>query len=99
MLCFHVDDFKLNHKILKVLFKTITCLKQEYKSIFEDWSGEITVHQGKVHNYLWMTLDYTEGGTVKVRMIYYIDEIIYAFNKAYPIWGRGIKTIAAPEDL
>ena len=41
----------------------------------------MTVHQGKVHNYLWMTLDYTEGGTVKVRMIYYIDEIIASLYK------------------
>ena len=31
-------------------------------------------------------------------MIYYINEIIYAFNKAYPR-GRGIKTIATAEDL
>ena len=35
----------------------------------------MTVHQGKVHNYPGMTLDYTEGGTVKFSMIYYIDEI------------------------
>ena len=29
----------------------------------------MNVQLGKVHNYLGMTLDYTEGGTVKVRMI------------------------------
>ena len=45
-----------------------------------------------------MTLNYTEGGTVKVSMIDYIDEIIAAFNKADPR-GHGIKTSAAPEDL
>ena len=64
--CFHVDDCKLSHKIPKVVGKTITWLNQEYESIFEDSSGEITVHQLKVHNYLGMTLDSTEGGTVKV---------------------------------
>ena len=45
-----------------------------------------------------MTLDITEGRTVKVRMIYYINEIIAAFDKAYPR-GSGIKTSAKPEDL
>ena len=58
----------------------------------------MTVHQGKVHNYPGMTLDYTEGGTVKFSMIYYIDEIIAAFDKAEPR-GRGINTIAVPEDI
>ena len=33
----------------------------------------MTVHRGKIHNYLGMTLDYTEGGTIKVIMIDYID--------------------------
>ena len=41
----------------------------------------MTVHQGKVHNYIWMILDYTEAVNVKVSMIYYIDEIIAAYNK------------------
>ena len=45
-----------------------------------------------------MTLDYTEGITVKVNIIYYIDEIISAFDKAEPR-GRGINTSDAPEDL
>ena len=40
----------------------------------------MTFHQGKVHNYLGMTLDYTKVGTVKVRMIDYIDEIIAVFD-------------------
>ena len=42
----------------------------------------MTVHQVKFHNYLEMTLDYTEGGTIKIIMIYYIDEIIAAFDEA-----------------
>ena len=58
----------------------------------------MTVHQGKVWNYLRMTLDYTEGDTVKVTIIYYIDEIIAAFNKSDPR-GHGINTSATPEDL
>ena len=45
-----------------------------------------------------MTLDYTDIGTVKVSMIYYIDKIIAAFDKAYKI-GHGINKSAAPEEL
>ena len=29
----------------------------------------MTFHQGKIDNYLRMKLDYTEGGTIKVRML------------------------------
>ena len=36
--CFHVDYLKLSHKIPKVVGKIITCIKQEYESIFEDVS-------------------------------------------------------------
>ena len=78
--------------------KIITWLKQEYEIIFEDGSGEITAHQGKIHNYLRMILDYTEGGTVKVRMINYINETIAAFNKG-DTRGSGINTRDAPDDL
>ena len=55
----------------------------------------MTDHQGKIHNYLGMTLDYTEDKTVKVRMIYYINEIIAAFDKVDP-GGREINTITVP---
>ena len=79
--CSHVDDYKLIHKNPKVVGKRITYLKQEHESIFEDGSVEMMFHWYKVHNYLWMTLDYTEGSTVRVSMIYYIDKIIAAFDK------------------
>ena len=69
----HVDDCKLSHNRPKLVGKTITWLKQEYKIILEDVSGEMNVHQVNVNNYLSMTLDYTEVGTFKVRTIDYID--------------------------
>ena len=58
----------------------------------------MTFHWGKVHNYIRMTLDYNEGGTIKVRNIDYIGEIIASFYKSDPR-GSGINTSAAPEDL
>jgi hypothetical protein len=97
-ICFHVDDCKLSHRKSKVMDKMIKWLRQEYESIFEDGSGEMTVSRGKVHTYLGMTLDYTVRGQVKITMIGYVDEILTAFDKADPK-GRGTKTSAASENL
>ena len=69
IVCFHIDHCKLNNNSPNVVANTITRINQEYEIIFEYGSVEITVHQGKVQNYLRMTLDHTEGGTVKFIMI------------------------------
>jgi hypothetical protein len=97
-ICFHVDDCKLSHVQPLVMDNMIEYLRQEYESIFEDGSGEMTVSRGKVHKYLGMTLDYTVRGQVKISMLDYVDEILTAFDKAEPK-GAGIKTSAAPENL
>jgi len=102
-ICFHVDDCKLSHRKSKVMDETIEWLRQEYESIFEDGSGAMTVHRGKVLKYLGMTLDYTVKGQVQITMTDYIDEILTAFAKAE---GNGsgeqskkTKSSAAPENL
>ena len=64
--CFYIYYYKLSHKSPKVVGNAIICLNQEYESISEEVSGEITVHQFKIHNCLGMTLDYTEGFTINV---------------------------------
>jgi hypothetical protein len=98
-ICFqHVDDCKLSHKSPKVMDNMIKWLGQEYESIFEDGSGEMTVSRGKVHKYLGMTLDYTTKGKVEIRMIKYVQEIINAFDRAEPK-GAGTKNSATPADL
>jgi hypothetical protein len=97
-ICFHVDDCKLSHRTPKVMDQMIGWLRQEYESIFEDGSGQMTVSRGKVHKYLGMTLDYTIRGQVKIMMIDYVDEILTAFDKADPE-GSGTKTSAASENL
>ena len=83
--CFHVDDCKLSHTSPKVVGKTIEWVRQEYKSIFEDRYGAISVIQGKIHRYLGMTLDYTANGISRICMMEYIDEILTAFKK----WTKG----------
>ncbi len=94
----HVDDCKLSHVDPEVNTEFVEVLKKEYESIFEDGSGEMTVHRGKVHKYLGMTLDYSIPGQCKLSMFGYIDEILEAFDKAAP-GERGTKTSAAPSDL
>jgi hypothetical protein len=74
----------------------IDWLLQEYKSIFEDRSGTMTVSRGRVHNYLGMTLDDTDCGRVNISIFDYVDEIINAFDKAEPK-GGGTKSSAAPD--
>jgi hypothetical protein len=77
----------------------IDWLCQEYESIFEDGSGQMTVSRGRVHKYLGMTLDYTIPGQVNISSMFnYIDKIINAFDMAEPK-GGGTKSSAAPDDL
>ena len=75
-ICFHVDDCKISHVNQKVLEKTVEWLQSEYESIFEDRSGNMKVHFGKIHKYLGMTLDFSKIGKVKVSMFDYVKEWI-----------------------
>ena len=51
-ICWHVDDYKLNHIYKRVNSRFIIVLKEEYKSIFDDGSGQMTVSRGKIHDSL-----------------------------------------------
>ncbi len=97
-ICFHVDDCKLRHYMPKVMDHMIAYLRREYESIFEDGSGAMTVHRGKVHEYLGMVLDYTTPGQVAINMFDFLDELVVTFEKAEPN-GAGIKATAAPSNL
>ncbi len=61
-ICFHVDDCKVSHKLAQVVDEAIEWLRQDYESIFEDGSGAMVVHQGLVHRYLGMPIDYSMSG-------------------------------------
>jgi hypothetical protein len=97
-ICFHIDDCKLSHRKVKVMDRMIDWLRQEYESIFEDGSGEMSVSRGKVHKYLGMDLDFTVRGRVKITMFDFLDDIRVAFKKAEPN-NADTKTCAAPENL
>ena len=55
----------------------------------------MTVKHGKVHEYLGMTIDYSETDQAKVTMLNYVEEILTAFAKADPKATR-TKSSAAP---
>jgi len=67
-ICFHVDNCKISHEVPQVIDETIDWLEAEYESIFEDGSGEMKVHRGKVHTYLGMSLDFTNKGQCIITM-------------------------------
>ena len=97
-ICFHVDDYKLSHKSSRQMDRMIEYLRKEYESIFEDGSGKMTIKLSKVHEYIGMTIDYSEPGQEKVTMLNYVDEILTAFAKADPK-ATGTKYSAALENL
>jgi hypothetical protein len=97
-ICFHVHDCNFSHRKKKVMDRMIEYLRQEYKSIFKDGSGAMTVSRGKVHKYLSMTLDYTVRGQVKITIFDYVNDILDAFDKEEPKSG-GTKSSAAPGSL
>ncbi len=104
--CFYVDDCKLSHEHPKVIDKTIDWLRAEYESIFEDGSGAMKVHRGKVHKYLGMGLDFTHKGKCIMTMHDYLDGILKAFDAAVQKHEQGFQPVTrqqyespAPENL
>jgi hypothetical protein len=75
-----MSDCKLSHGSSKKIDKTTKWLRAEYESIFEDGSGAIKVHRGKVHKYLGMSLDFSHKGQVFVTMHDYLDGIIKTYD-------------------
>ena len=55
-------------------------------------------NRGKLHEYLGMTLDYSEKGLVKISMPKYIEECLKNFDEIMPN-VKGTKDLAAPQNL
>ena len=83
-ICFHVDNCKISHKSTKILDRIIKWLQQDFEKVFEDDSGKLKVHQGKVHEYLGMTLDFSTKHLVKIFIEEYVKALITAWDKAAP---------------
>jgi len=67
----HVDDLKISHVDTSVVDEIVRNLRSEFGKV-----GDLTVHRGKVHDYLGMELDFSEDGNVMVSMEKYLDEIL-----------------------
>ena len=64
----YVDDLKISHKDSLEVTNFMHHLGQIY--------GErMTVHHGKVHEYLGMDLDFSAANTLKIGMIEYIKKV------------------------
>ena len=67
----HVDDLKMSHVSADDLEKIIERLDEKYGK-----EAPLTVNRGKVHEYLGMTIDFSEKGKVKFIMYDYIENLL-----------------------
>jgi hypothetical protein len=67
----HVDDLKISHIDPKVNTDVIKLIDDEFGK-----EAPLTITRGKVHDYLGMTLDYTEEGKVKIKMMDYVEKML-----------------------
>jgi Reverse transcriptase (RNA-dependent DNA polymerase) len=67
----HVDDLKLSHVEQDVLEDIAAKIDNKYGQ-----QAPIVIHRGKIHDYLGMTIDYSEEGKVKFMMPDYVDGIL-----------------------
>ena len=77
-LLFHVDDLKSSHTNSRVNDELDKWLQENYGE-----HGEVTIHRGKIHDYLGMQLDYSVKGKVKVGMIEYVSEMLKHFPQTF----------------
>ena len=68
---FHVDDLKMSHVTQSVLDGVIDLLNGEFGTI-----KKLAASYGKIHEYLGMTIDYSEDGKVKFTMYDYLEDIL-----------------------
>jgi hypothetical protein len=67
----HVDDLKISHVDPDVNSSIIQLIDSEFGK-----EAPLTVTRGRVHDYLGMTLDYTEKGKVKIKMLDYVTKML-----------------------
>ena len=74
----HVDDMKISHKMPDAVTSSMEYIKKKYGSI-----GKVKITRGKKHEYLGMTLDYSEPKKVKIDMTKYVkNDMITEFPDA-----------------
>jgi hypothetical protein len=73
----HVDDLKISHVDPHVVTTVLGLLDGRYgQEIVGGKRAPLTVNRGKVHDYLGMTLDFSEDGVVKIDMQDYVKKVL-----------------------
>jgi hypothetical protein len=73
----HVDDLKISHVDPRAVTTILNLLDAQYgQEIVGGKRAPLTIARGKIHNYLGMTLDYSEPGVVKINMVDYVQKIL-----------------------
>jgi hypothetical protein len=103
----HVDDLKISHVSQEVIEGVLRFLNERYGK-----EAPLVVTRGKVHDYLGMTIDFSEDGKVKITMVNYIKEMLEelpadmagesatpAANHLFTIRGEPVHLSAASSDM
>jgi hypothetical protein len=73
----HVDDLKISHVDPKAVTTILNLLDDRYgQEIVGGKRAPLTINRGKRHDYLGMTLDYTEDSAVKIDMRDYVNKVL-----------------------
>ena len=67
----HVDDLKISHVMKGVVEDIIWLIDEKYGK-----EMPVTITRGKIHDYLGMTIDFSEPGKVKFTMHDYIENLL-----------------------
>jgi hypothetical protein len=59
----------------------IKWLRLKYEHLFEDGSGAMQVRRGKVHEYIGITLDFTEPGECSMPMLQDVKDLVNNFTE------------------
>jgi hypothetical protein len=71
----HVNDLKISHVDPKAVTTILNLLDEQYgQEIIGGKRAPLTITQGKIHDYLGMTLGYSEPGVVKINMVDYVKK-------------------------
>ena len=79
-----VDDLKVSHIDGGVVTRMAAWLKKTYERLFKYGSGTMKLNRGMIHEYLGITLGYSNQGKVKIMMYNYIRDIVTDFKQYYP---------------
>jgi hypothetical protein len=95
----HVDDLKISHESADVVTQVIELLEMEFGK-----EAPLTKTRGKVHEYLGMTIDYSEKGKIKFSMIDYVQNMldglpVAASNHLFEVNPEATKLDTATSDM